>query len=193
MTVKTVSPDFGFLKTVQAESQQAVSSCFRCFKCTAGCPMAEEMDYQPDRLVRMVQFGLREEALRSRAIWLCTGCLACSDRCPNGIDVARVIDTLKQMSIREACPAGDPRISDFHQSFLGVVRRYGRLHEATLIALLKLKSRDLTSDLGSGLRMFLKGKIPPLPQRVRGRGEVAGLFEAASRTESSANGGGGIE
>lgn len=155
--------------------------------------MAEEMDCPPDMVVRMVQLGLKDEVLRSRAIWLCTGCVACSDRCPNGIDVARVMDTLKQMSSEEHCPAGEPRIAAFHRDFLGVVKQYGRLHEATLMVLLKLKTRDLLSDMGVGIKMVLKGKIPPLPQRIRGRAEIAGLFGVAAGGNSKPSAPGGAK
>jgi heterodisulfide reductase subunit C len=153
--------------------------------------MAEEMDYPPDKIVRMVQLGLKETALRSRAIWLCTGCLACSDRCPNGIDVAKVMDTLKQVAMAERYPSGEPRISGFHKDFLGVVKQYGRLHEATLMALLKLKTRDLMSDMAVGIKMVLMGKIPILPQRIRGRAEVVRLIDiaAGSNSKPAAHGG----
>ncbi len=189
--VGTIKPDFRFLQTVQAHSGQVVSSCYRCLKCSAGCPMAEEMDFPPDKIVRMVQLGLKDAALKSKAIWLCTGCVACSDRCPNGIDVARVMDSLKQIALEERYPAGEPRIAGFHKEFLGVVRQYGRLHEATLMVLLKLKTRDLMSDMVVGIKMVLKGKIPPLPQRIRGRDEVVRLFDFASHggSKRASNGG----
>lgn len=172
-----IRPDPGFLRTVESWSRQPVAACYRCLKCTAGCPMAQAMDYPPDQLMRMVQLGLGNEALGSRAIWLCTGCLACSERCPNGIDVAGVLDVLKQIALRERIPAGERRIATFHQTFLATVQRYGRMHEATLIALLKAKTGDLFSDLGVGLKLLVKGKLPPLPARIRGRREVASAFE----------------
>ncbi|MHB0869447.1 MAG: 4Fe-4S dicluster domain-containing protein [Chloroflexota bacterium] len=175
-SAEIIRPDFGFLKAVQRRSGQPIAGCYRCLQCSAGCPMAEAMDYPPDRLIRMIQLGLKEEALESRAIWLCTSCLTCADRCPNGIDVPAVVDVLRQMATVEGYRVGDPRVAAFHQGFLSVVRRYGRLHEATLIALLKLKSHDWLADVGSGLRLFLKGKIPVLPQPVRGGDQLAGLF-----------------
>ncbi len=189
-SVSVIRPDFAFLREVQEQSGQSVSSCYRCLKCTSGCAMAEEMDYPPDRLIRMVQLGLREEALHSQAVWLCSGCLACTERCPNGIDVARVIDTLRQIATAEGLAPGERRIADFHESFLAVVKRYGRLHEASLIALLKLHSRDLFSDLGVGLKMFLKGKIPPLPERINGGSQVAGLIQDSEAHRSHSETGG---
>lgn len=152
--------------------------------------MAEEMDFPPDKLMRMVQLGLKDSAIKSRAIWLCTGCVACSDRCPNGIDVAKVIDSLKQMALQEKVTMGEPRIVAFHESFLDTVKQYGRLHEVTMVALLKLKTRDLMSDVGVGIKMFFKGKFPPMPQRIKGRADVAGLFRIAdSDSKPAAHGG----
>ncbi len=188
--IGTIEPDFQFLNEIQQRSGQSVSSCYRCLKCSAGCPMAEEMDFPPDKLMRMVQLGLKDSAIKSRAIWLCTGCVACSDRCPNGIDVAKVIDSLKQMALQEKVTMGEPRIVAFHESFLDTVKQYGRLHEVTMVALLKLKTRDLMSDVGVGIKMFFKGKFPPMPQRIKGRADVAGLFRIAdSDSKPAAHGG----
>ncbi len=185
-----INPDFIFRRDVESVTGGSIAACYRCLKCTAGCPMAEEMDCPPDRLMRMIQLGLRADVLGSRAIWLCSGCLACSERCPNGIDVAGLMDHLKGRALAEGYVAGEPRIADFHQTFLSVVRRYGRLHEATLVALLKLRSRDLLGDLASGLRMLIKGKIPAAPERVRRTGEVASLFKEAEGAKSIAGGSG---
>lgn len=176
-----IRPDFAFLRAVEKRSGQPVRSCFRCLKCSAGCPVAEGMDYTPDRAVRMVQLGLKEQLLQSRAIWLCTSCLTCSDRCPNEIDVAAVMDSLRQMAQAEGYAPGERRVASFHRSFIDVVRRYGRLHEATLIGLLKLRSHDWLGDLGAGLGLFVRGKIPILPRRVRGAQQVQGLFNESKR------------
>jgi len=40
----------------------------------------------------------------------------------------------------------------------------------------KVTSGDLVSDLDMGLDMFVKGKIHPLPKRIKGMGEIKGLF-----------------
>jgi heterodisulfide reductase subunit C len=180
-SAEIIRPDFAFLRTVERRSGQPVRSCFRCLKCTAGCPLAVEMDYPPDRMIRMVQLGLKEKLLRSRGIWLCTSCVACSDRCPNGIDVAAVVDCLRQMSLAGGYAAGEPQVAAFHLSFLDVVRRFGRLHEASLIGLLKLRTRDWLGDLGAGLGLLVRGKIPLLPRRVRGGEQVEKLFRSVPR------------
>ena len=68
-----------------------LGACIRCGNCTACCPTAGLMRVPPQRLMRMIRLGLREEALRSRSSWLCTSCDACTTQCPRGI---RVLDTM---------------------------------------------------------------------------------------------------
>jgi heterodisulfide reductase subunit C len=60
---------------------------------------------------------------------------------------------------------------------LDSIRHWGRLHELTMLLQYKLTSRDLFSDLDMGLDMFVKGKIHPLPKRIRGMDEIKALFE----------------
>lgn len=39
---------------------EKIVNCYQCGKCTAGCPLASEMDYPPSLMMRMLQTG--EEA-----------------------------------------------------------------------------------------------------------------------------------
>jgi heterodisulfide reductase subunit C len=156
--------DFG--ARVQQQSGQDLSRCYYCQKCTAGCPTAYAMDVQPAQIIKMVQLGLKDDLLRSAALWLCVGCEACGTRCPNGIAVAPVIDALKQMALAEGVAIGEARSLAFHRSFVDSIRLLGRVHEASMLAEYKLRSLDLWSDLLLGIRMFRHGKLKLLPRRV---------------------------
>jgi len=85
---------------VKELSGENVDLCFQCGACSSGCPMTQEMDYLPSKIIRMVQLGL-EEALESRTIWVCTTCFNCEVRCPRGIDVANVMEALRQLVLRK--------------------------------------------------------------------------------------------
>lgn len=172
-----------FLEQVNACSEQTIQLCYHCHKCTSGCPVASEMTYGPDQVLRMVQTGARQPLLGSRDIWLCASCEICGTRCPNKIDIARVMDALRQIAVSSGCTTADPNAVKFHQLFLSVIKSLGRTHEATLLGLYKFRSRDLLSDLGSGARLLAKGKIPLLPHRIRGRREVKHIFETASKAD----------
>lgn len=175
--------DTDFMNQVNALSQQTIQLCYHCHKCTAGCPVVGEMAYGPDRVLRLVQLGQKEELLGSADIWLCASCETCGTRCPNEIDIARVMDTLRQLSLRETAVIAEPDAVKFHRLFLWLVQRLGRMHEATLLALYKLWTRNLTADMDSGARMLVKGKVPLMPSPVKERGEVKRIFEATKEVE----------
>ncbi|MFQ6000654.1 MAG: 4Fe-4S dicluster domain-containing protein [Anaerolineae bacterium] len=166
-----------FLGVVNQRSGQLIQLCYHCHKCTAGCPVAFVMDYGPDRVLRMIQFGWKEEVLSSSDIWICASCETCGTRCPNEIDIARVMDALRQMAVEEGLPAKERNVPLFHNLFLSIVKRLGRMHEASLMGLYKPLSRDLFSDIPMGVKMILKGKIPLLPHRIEGSDEVEKIFE----------------
>jgi heterodisulfide reductase subunit C len=89
-----------FKNRVKELSGENVDLCFQCGACSSGCPMTQEMDYLPSKVIRMVQLGL-EEALESKTIWVCTTCFNCEVRCPRGIDIANVMEALRQMVLRK--------------------------------------------------------------------------------------------
>jgi hypothetical protein len=71
----------------------------------------------------------------------------------------------------------DRNIVLLHQEFVESIRRMGRVHEATMLAFYKLKSRDFMTDLVPGMKLFLKRKIPMLPSRIEGIDEIQAIFE----------------
>ena len=76
--------------------------CFQCGTCTADCPIARFSDvYHPRRLMRMTQLGMKDRVLCSEALWLCAACFTCVDHCPQGVDIAGVLRTLRNMAVKE--------------------------------------------------------------------------------------------
>jgi len=169
--------DSSFAGLVQERSGENVRRCYYCQKCTVGCPTAYVMDYKPAQVLKLIQLGQKDILLKSTAIWLCVGCETCGTRCPNEIHAGAVIDALRQIAIAEEVPAGERSVLKLHEAFLDSIRHWGRLHELTMLMQYKLTSRDLLSNLDMGLDMLLKGKIHPLPKRIKGIGEVKKLFK----------------
>ena len=89
-----------FRGKVKELSGEKIDLCFQCGACSSGCPMTQEMDYLPSKVIRMTQLGL-EEALDSKTIWVCTTCFNCEVRCPRGIDIANVMEALRTMVLRK--------------------------------------------------------------------------------------------
>lgn len=159
-------------------SEETIQLCYHCRKCTAGCPVVEAMDYGPDQLLRMVALNQYEDVLSSRDIWLCAGCYTCATRCPNNIDIAAVMDALRQIALREGYTAGERDALLFHRLFIGVVQRFGRSHEAFTLGLFKVLSKTpLMNDVGAGVGLFMRGKVPVLPRRSGAASDVRAIFE----------------
>ena len=81
-------------------SGQNIYACYQCVMCTATCTPAEDMDIPPNLIVRMLQLGVVDKPLNSRAIWICTSCYSCQAECPKGIDIASLTEALRLMHIR---------------------------------------------------------------------------------------------
>ena len=136
------------------------------------------MDYGPDRLLHMVVLGQDDEVLRSRDIWLCVGCFTCATRCPNEIDIAAVMDKLRQAAQKRNVEAGERDALLFHRLFMGVVQRLGRSHEAVMLGLFKVLSHvPLWNDMDAGINLFLRGKVPLLPQYTRAAAKVKEIYQ----------------
>ncbi len=63
--------------------------------------MTFAMDLLPRQVIRHVQLGLAEDLEDSETPWLCASCYTCSVRCPRGIDIARVMEAVRLLSLRK--------------------------------------------------------------------------------------------
>jgi heterodisulfide reductase subunit C len=173
--------DMEFVKQINDLSDQTIQLCYHCHKCTAGCPVADEMSYGPDRVLRLIQLGERERLLTSSDIWICASCETCGTRCPNEIDIARVMDALRQVAVSEGAAIAEPDAIRFHRLFLALLQRVGRMHEATLLSLYLLWTRNVLGYVGVGTKMIVKGKAPLIPHPVKARRDVKRIFEGTKQ------------
>jgi len=180
---ETVDP--GFAELVQQKSGKELRQCYHCLKCSAGCPISFAMDWMPNQIIRMVQLGLEERVLSSSTIWLCASCETCATRCPNEVDLPTIMDALKEMAIRNGIRSQQAVIQTFHRVFLNCIREYGRTHEVSLLALLKLLTLNPFEDMGLGMKMFRKGKLSLLPSRIENIHELDAIFRAFGESKRS--------
>jgi heterodisulfide reductase subunit C2 len=179
-----ITPTPNFRKQVEEHSGQNISTCFQCEKCSNGCPLTFAMDILPHQVMHSLQLGLENRILNSDTIWVCASCETCTARCPNDIDIAHVMDTLRQMSIGKGVKASQRQAPIFHNTFLSSVKRFGRMHEMSMAVEYSLKSegiRGLSKQTGLGLAMLRKGKMKIFPGRLRAGKQVDDIFRTARR------------
>ena len=90
-----------FVTKVEEISGQNLLACYQCGKCSAGCPAVSEMDILPNQIIRYAQLGFKDELLQSKSIWICASCFTCNARCPKGINIAEVIEAIRQILLRK--------------------------------------------------------------------------------------------
>ena len=90
-----------FIQKVNELSGQNVGLCYQCGTCSAICPNSGEMDLLPRQFMRRTQLGLEQDIAESKTAWICASCLSCTVRCPRGIDIARVIEAVRLLRLRE--------------------------------------------------------------------------------------------
>ncbi len=90
--------DFG--KRVKELSGEDIFSCISCGKCSGGCPITSEMDIRPHQVAYLVELGDADRLFNSKTIWLCASCFLCSSRCPKGIDLPRIMESIRAMITR---------------------------------------------------------------------------------------------
>lgn len=99
LSIQKIHSDF--VQKVEEISGQSLLACNQCGKCSAGCPMSFVMDLLPNQIIRLAQLGLEEDIAKSNTVWICASCLTCSVRCPRGVDLGRVMEALRLITLRK--------------------------------------------------------------------------------------------
>jgi len=148
---------------VLSESGQNVNLCYQCKKCAAGCPISYEMDYKPAELIHAIRLGMDDLVLSSKTMWLCASCETCTTRCPQEVDVAKVMDAVKITALRKGIKPAIPQVASFYKAALSNIKMCGRMYELGMIIGLKMRTFEFFKDAAIGMKMFRKGKLKMLP------------------------------
>jgi heterodisulfide reductase subunit C len=159
--------------------QADVRECYQCGNCSAGCPAAFTFDYTPNQVMRMLQVGLVDRVLDSKAVQLCVQCLTCTARCPRKIDIAGIFEDLKTIATAQEREVPE-HTKTFNKAFMGAVASFGRLPELYMMGMFYLGTMNpkmAMGDAGLALPMVGKGKMQFLPRKAEGAAEVGRIYK----------------
>ena len=92
----SVRVDPNLMKELEAFGLKDAQKCMHCGNCTAVCPLSEQENTFPRKLIKYAQMGLKDKILQSPEPWLCYYCGECSDTCPRGADPGEAMMTMRR-------------------------------------------------------------------------------------------------
>jgi heterodisulfide reductase subunit C len=166
--LKNADPNFKW-EIIKRDGGKGLLKCFGCSDCAASCPVRYfDERYNPRKIIRLTLLGIKNEVLSSPFLWLCAHCHACTERCPQGIQVAELINTIKNYAVEQGyCPEG-------YKVQLDLLNNLGRLYE--------IEDFDLRKREKLGLPPIDK-TIPEVAKIL----EYTGIMECVNKKNPHAN------
>jgi heterodisulfide reductase subunit B len=164
---------------IQRETGENVFLCYHCVKCTSGCPLVEHFDLAPNQIMRAAQLGMEDLIFDSKTPWLCASCQTCTTRCPQGIDIAKVMDFLVSDAMERGIEPKVPEVALFNKVFLRDVDILGRSFELGLTLEVNTRTGRPFKDVDLALELLKHRKISVRPKIVRRRKHKTPLTTAA--------------
>jgi heterodisulfide reductase subunit C len=175
-----------FLKQVEViPASERIKRCIQCGTCTGSCPVSYAMDISPRQLIALFRAGEIETIMKSRSIWICASCYACSTRCPSGIKITDIIYALKRTAMEKSYPTGAHHVQTLATLFIDNLMRYGRLHEGTLIRRFYTKTGvfRLFGFLPLVWKMHKTKRLALFPKRIKGHRSLSRIIRKAEEIE----------
>lgn len=175
-----------FLKQVEAiPAGERIKRCIQCGTCTGSCPVSYAMDISPRQLIALFRAGEMEAIMKSRTIWICASCYACSTRCPSGIKITDIIYALKRTAMEKQKKSQAPQVQTLARLFVDNLMRYGRLHEGTLIRKYYTKT-GITKLFGFFplvKKMYTTKRLALFPKKIKAHESLSRIIRKAQEIE----------
>ncbi|MGL4670563.1 MAG: CoB--CoM heterodisulfide reductase subunit C [Methanobacteriaceae archaeon] len=75
-----------------------VEHCFQCGTCGGGCPSGRRTPYKVRQIVRKCLMGLKDDVIADPALWMCTTCYTCQERCPRNVKIVEIIKMARNVA-----------------------------------------------------------------------------------------------
>jgi len=163
---------------------EAVRYCIQCGTCSAVCPVSEYMEYSPRQINALLLAGQWDELLRSKSIWFCTGCYACTVACPMQFPITESIAALKRESVRRGLQPRRFPTAVMARVFVALITRWGRISEtwASVALYLQTRPEKLLQNVPLSIRLLRRGRLRIRPESVRERAQLRRMLDSFETT-----------
>lgn len=160
---------------------EQLKDCIQCGTCSGVCPLSIYMDFTPRQVMELTRSDFKNEVLKSRTIWLCASCYACTVECPRQIRITDIMYALKQHAIKERVHPKRFPIPVLAKEFAEMVRKNGRITEMLLVMKLFAKTNPFAAmgNWRMGIDLMKTGRISLAPERIKNREQLTRMLEAA--------------
>jgi heterodisulfide reductase subunit C len=101
---------------------ETIMLCYQCGTCASSCPVAKMTErFNPRDIIKLSLLGERQEVLPSDAIWLCSSCYNCQERCPQKVEIADIFFALRNIASKEG------RLPNLYFEFAAALINEGRI------------------------------------------------------------------
>lgn len=185
--------DLNFARWVRdnIEGGDKLSLCMQCGACSGSCPIGTQMDHGPRKLIAMIRAGMKDEVLSSNTLWNCTSCYRCTVRCPRGIPVTSIVQSLAATA--SALGYADKQENAlFAKSFWWSTETFGRTDERFVtvkyyfsLGFVEGIKRGL-ANLKIALGMVRTGRMHlGLPHRIKDKKGLQAILARAAEIEAA--------
>ncbi|HNQ78684.1 MAG TPA: 4Fe-4S dicluster domain-containing protein [Acidobacteriota bacterium] len=180
-TVKYESElDKKFLKEVVKHSEcDKILECIQCGTCSSTCPVSLYMDYTPRKLMAMIKGGFKDDALKSKTVWICSSCYSCTVMCPAQIKITDVMYALKRMAIEKGVYSKGIPTPVLAQEMSNIISRKGRNSEMEVVTRMMLRTNPfgMLKMAPMGMSLFFKGRMEIFGEKIKNLPQMRKLLK----------------
>ncbi len=90
-----IGADVEFIKHLKKHGGDTMKKCFQCATCSVVCHLSPEEYAFPRKEMVQAAWGQKEKLISDPDIWLCHGCMDCSQQCPRGARPADLMGAVR--------------------------------------------------------------------------------------------------
>lgn len=96
----TLGTDIEFIRYLRKNGGETMKKCYQCATCSVVCALSPKEYAFPRKEMIYASFGLKDKLVSDPDIWLCHGCMDCSQQCPRGARPADLMGAIRSFIYR---------------------------------------------------------------------------------------------